>query len=232
MRQPVFISPGLAEILGALTGDRGAFKETQRPPAVTTSYIPKAGLYVTKVCVGLDREWGHRLSNLVFQDCSHRGSVYWDKNEWRFEARSQELYKHLHQFYRPEWRARTWRISPLLFTFSVEIRRSFIRGYFDADGYPYFSKARNHVYIQVNSVNYHGLADGRRLLESLGFHPGLYRRYKARDVWELTIHRKFELIKFHNEIGFSLSRKQSDLMKMLVRRWPHDFGSRNSEGRI
>ena len=214
------ITPGLAEVLGALTGDRGAFKETHGYDSSHDPHGSKRARYATKVCVGLDKEWGLHLSSLIFKDYGVHGSVYWDRNEWRFETSSAALYKDMHRFYKPEWNARTWRINPSLFGYRAEIRRSFARGYFDADGYPYLSKARSHVYVQVNSVNYFGLSDGKRLLESLGFHPGLYRRYREREVWELTIHRKAELFKFHQEIGFSIKRKQAHLREMLESKWP------------
>jgi len=71
------------------------------------------------------------------------------------------------------------------------------------------------VLVQVNSVNKNGLLDMRRLLQSLQFNPGLYRRYRTRDVWELTIQRKSEVFRFLNEIGFSIMRKQTRLKQML-----------------
>jgi intein-encoded DNA endonuclease-like protein len=103
---------------------------------------------------------------------------------------------------------------------SRECRVAFARGYFDADGYPYFSKSRNSVFVQINSVNYLGLTDMRNLLRSLGYHPGLYKRYKKRQVWEVTIQRKPEVIRFADEIGFSIKRKQAKLRKMLLSKWP------------
>jgi intein-encoded DNA endonuclease-like protein len=60
----------------------------------------------------------------------------------------------------------------------------------------------------------------RHLLRSLDYHPGLYRRYKKRDVWEVTIQRKSEVIRFLGEIGFSIRRKQQKLIRMIRSRWP------------
>lgn len=61
------------------------------------------------------------------------------------------------------------------------------------------------------------------LLQCIDFHPGLYRRYKERRVWELTILRKHEVFRFANEIGFSIERKQEKLLTMLKRTWPSKF---------
>lgn len=120
-------------------------------------------------------------------------------------------------YYKPEWNARTWRLSPEIFESSPRAKKSLVRGYFDADGYPYYNEARRQVLIQVNSVNLRGLQDMRRLLCSLGYHPGLYKRYKAKDVWEITIHRNAEVVRFYDEIGFSINRKQSRLKGMIER---------------
>jgi intein/homing endonuclease len=94
-------------------------------------------------------------------------------------------------------------------------KRGFVRGYFDADGYPNLNKARRKVLVQVNSVNKFGLSDVQSLLRTIGFHPGLYRRYKKREVWELVIHRKSEVIRFLDEVGFAIRRKQDKLQEMI-----------------
>ena len=218
----------MAEFLGALTGDRGSFKK--KLGSGKTGKAVKPTRYVTKICVGIDREWGYHLSNLVYRDYGVRGSVFWDKNEWRYQSNSARLYEDLHHYFRPEWNARCWGISPLLFACPFEIRQAFIRGYFDADGYPYFSRARDRVYVQVNSVNLSGLVGRNRLFVSLGFHPGLYRRYKKRDVWELTVHRKEDVFRFYDEIGFSTVRKQDKLREMLARKWPKSLAKVAREG--
>ncbi len=217
------LTVGKAEFLGALTGDKGVFKKTHSYGHYKGYDATKWVRYVTSICLGFDKEWGHHLSSLVFRDFGLRGSIYWDGKEWRFATSSARLFKDLSRFYLPEWNARRWRISPVLFNSSVEIRRAFMKGYFDADGYPYFHKSRNKVLVQVNSVNKPGLANAKRLLESLNFNPGLYRRYKDRDVWELTIHRKPEVARFSDEIRFSITRKQTKLLRILKHRWPELF---------
>lgn len=217
------LTPRKAEFLGALTGDRGAFKKTHSYGHYKGYDASKWVRYVTKVCVGIDKDWGIHLSNLIYREYGINGSIYWDRNEWRLESSSARLFMDLSNYYQQEWNARCWRISPAIFKSALEARRAFVRGYFDADGYPYFSKARNRVFVQVNAVNHSGLTGVKRLLESTGFHPGLYRRYKKRDVWELTIYRKQEVIRFSTEIKFSIKRKQAKLGRMLRDRWPNEF---------
>jgi len=209
------LSAESAEILGALIGDKGTLKRTRRYGSYKGYDLSKYHRYLVSICLGKDEEWGHHISDLMFRSYGLRGSTYYDVDEWRFLSNSTRVFKELSLYYYPEWRARTWRIHASLFGAPTKVRKSLVRGYFDADGYPRYSKARRMVLVQVNSVNKNGLLDMRRLLQSLQFNPGLYRRYRTRDVWELTIQRKSEVFRFLNEIGFSIMRKQTRLKQML-----------------
>jgi hypothetical protein len=208
-----------AEILGAIIGDKGTFKRTRRYGFYKGYDLSKYHRYVMSICLGNDKGWGYHISDLMFRRFGLRGSTCYDGEEWRFFSSSTRVFKELSLYYNPEWGARSWRISDDVFKSSSNVKKSLIRGYFDADGYPRYSKARRRVLVQVNSVNRNGLLDMRRLLQSLRYHPGLYRRYRTRDVWELVTQRDAEIVRFFNEIGFSIERKQTKLKRMLKR--PH-----------
>jgi intein/homing endonuclease len=214
------LTPEKAELVGALTGDKGVFKKTRRYGYYRGYDLSRYHRYQISICLGKDRDWSSHISDLIFRGYGLHGSVCYDKNEWRFHSSSTRVFKELSQYYDPGWNARKWRISAEISGSPARVRRGFARGYFDADGYPYFSKSRKKVLVQINSVNKRGLTDMRELLQSLGYNPGLYRRYKNRDVWEVTIQRKSEVIRFLNEIGFSIRRKQQKLRSMLRSKWP------------
>jgi hypothetical protein len=214
------LTPENAELIGALTGDKGVFKRTRRYGFYNGYDLSRYHRYQISICLGKDKSWGTHISDLIFQGYRLRGSICYDRNEWRFHSSSTRVFKELSRYYDPSWNARKWRINPELLGSSAEVRRRFARGYFDADGYPYFSKSRKKVLVQINSVNLKGLTDMRHLLRSLDYHPGLYRRYKKRNVWEVTIQRKSEVIRFLGEIGFSIRRKQQKLIRMMRSRWP------------
>jgi intein/homing endonuclease len=214
------LTPEKAELVGALTGDKGVFKKTHRYGYYNGYDLSRYHRYQIWICLGKDKDWGSHISDLIFQGYGLRGSVCYDRNEWRFHSSSTRVFKELSSYYDPSWNARKWRINTELLGSSGEVRRRFARGYFDADGYPYFSKSRKKVLVQINSVNKNGLNGMRHLLLSLGYRPGLYRRYKKRDVWEVTIQRKSEVIRFSREIGFSIRRKQQKLRRMLRSKWP------------
>lgn len=213
-----------------MTGDKRVFKQTHGYGFYKGYDLSKYRRYITSICLGADKEWGRRLSGIAFEEFGIRGSIYWDRDEWFLFTSSARLFRGLSPYYSPEWNARKWRISPSIMRSSMKTRRRFVKGYFDADGYPYFNKSRNNVLVQVNSVNKRGLTDLKQLLESMGFHPGLYKRYRTKAVWEVTIQRKQEILRFSREIGFSIARKQRGLLRMINRKWPCLRGS--SEGRI
>ncbi len=224
------LTPGRAELLGAMTGDKRVFKQTHGYGFYKGYDLSKYTRYITSICLGADKEWGKRLSGIAFKEFGIRGSIYWDRDEWFLFTSSARLFRGLSPYYSPEWNARKWRVSPAILASSLEARCRFVKGYFDADGYPYFNKSRNKILVQVNSVNNRGLMDVRQLLESMDFHPGLYKRYRDKAVWEVTIQRKQEIVRFSREIGFSIARKQKRLLRMINRKWPGLIVS--SEGRI
>lgn len=211
------LTPEKAEILGALIGDKGTFKRTRRYGFYKGYDLSKYHRCVISICLGFDFGWGQHISNLVSRSYGLRGSICWDGKEWRFISSSTRIFQDLSRYYDSEWNARSWRVSPILFRASSQIKQGLIRGYFDADGYPKFSEAREKVLVQVNSVNRNGLMDMKRLLQSLGYNPGLYKRYKESNVWELVIIRQGEAIRFLSQIGFSIGRKQTKLETMLER---------------
>jgi len=213
-------TPDNAELLGALTGDKGIFKKTRRYGFYNGYDLSKYHRYQISICLGKDKDWGSHISDLIFRGYGLHGSVCREEREWRFHSSSTRVFKDLSRYYDPTWNARKWRISPVLLRSPTDIRRRFARGYFDADGYPYYNKSRDKVLVQINSVNRNGLTDMRELLRSLGYNPGLYKRYKNRSVWEITIQRKSEVIRFANDIGFSIQRKQEKLRNMLRSKWP------------
>jgi intein-encoded DNA endonuclease-like protein len=98
------------------------------------------------------------------------------------------------------------------------VREGVVRGYFNADGYPNFSKARNQVSLKATTVNKIGADSMRRLLATIGYKSGVYMRYKEDEVWELCIARQEDVVDFYKCIGFSIRRKQNKLRTMLVRK--------------
>jgi len=58
----------------------------------------------------------------------------------------------------------------------------------------------------------------KKLLGTIGYHPGVYRRYADKDVWELCLARQEDVVSFYRRVGFSIGRKQHKLRSMLLRK--------------
>jgi len=211
------VSPEKAELLGCVIGDKGIFKRTTRYGCYKGYDLRKYHRYVISICLGNDVDWGYHISRLAFQSYGIRGSTYHDGREWKFISNSTRMFNDLSQYYDPKWNARNWRICDRLFHTSRHVREGLLRGYFDADGYPYFSESRQEVLVQVNSVNLEGLMDMKCLFEGIGYNPGLYKRYSNRDVWQLSLLRKADVLHFFSQIRFSINRKQNRLESLLRR---------------
>lgn len=211
-------------------GDKGIFKIVQRHGFYHGYDLSKYTRCVMSICLGNDRDWGLHLARLLMNSYGVHGSTYFDRNEWRFWCSSSRAFRDLSHYYHPDWNCHLWRVTKPIFDAIPEIKEGVVRGYFDADGYPNFSKARQQVSLKATSVNRLGVELMRDLLRTIGYEPRVYRRYKAADVWELCIARQADVVRFHRRIGFSIRRKQLRLGMILARRGL--FSDLSSEGTI
>jgi hypothetical protein len=166
----------------------------------------------------MDREWGTHLAGLLMRSYGVHGSTYHDGHEWRLWCSSSRAFRDLSNYYQPEWNCRRWIVGPAFFEGSFEVKQGVVRGYFNADGYPNFSRARQQVSLLATSVNYNGLVSMKDLLGAIGYTAGVYRRYKGEKIWELRINRQNDVVRFYREIGFSIERKQEKLAAMLAQK--------------
>ncbi len=70
-------------------------------------------------------------------------------------------------------------------------------------------------------LNERGLMDMKNLLKDLGYNPAIYKSYKNRNVWELSVSRQSEVMRFFRHIGFSIKRKQRKLEELVRRKGLH-----------
>jgi hypothetical protein len=197
-------------------GDKGTFKVQQRHGFYHGYDLSKYTRCAMSICLGRDREWGAHLAALLMSSYGAHGSTYLDGREWRFWSSSSKAFHDLSQYYHPNWNCHLWRVTKLIFEASPIIKEGVVRGYFDADGYPNFSKARQRVSLKATSVNKLGVQSMKELLKTIGYSPGVYRRYKDAEVWELCIARKDDIVRFYRRIGFSINRKHQKLKDMMT----------------
>jgi len=204
-----------AEIIGALFGDKSLF-----------GFYPRYGHYkgtdysrykrgVVRISLGKDKEWGQRLSDLTFASYGIRGSVARDTREWVFRIDSGRVVRDLMNWYDPSWDCHTWRVNPQILVASNEAKLGLLRGYCDADGSPVFNKSRQQPLIKIESVNHDGLQEIDRIFQQLGYTSHLWRESKTRGSWGLYLTRFEDIQRFYQEIGFSITRKQTRLSEII-----------------
>ena len=206
------------ELVGALMGDKGTFKVQRRHGFYGGYDLSKYTRCAMSVCLGKDKDWGDHLASLLFKSYGVRGSTYLDGHEWRFWSSSTRAFQDLSEYYKPEWNCHSWCVTEPIFSAMPDAKEGVVRGYFDADGYPHFSKARNQVSLKATSTNRLGVESMKKLLATIGYNAGVYRRYSNSEVWELCIARQQDVLRFYVQIGFSIRRKQARLAAMLARK--------------
>lgn len=93
--------------------------------------------------------------------------------------------------------------------------RSWLKSYFDCDGWVEFKKSKNHRIIGLESVNLKGLEQIKfTLLKNFEINSNIRPR-KGRNIWRLTICGKDDLEKFKNEINFFHPNKRRKLLGAL-----------------
>jgi len=212
------LTPEKGELVGSLMGDKGTFKVQRRHGYYNGYDLSRYRRCTMSICFGKDKSRGSRLSGLLMKSYGVHGSTYLDGREWRFWCSSSRAFRDLSTYYRPDWSCRSWRVTAPIFRANRAVKEAVIRGYFNADGYPNFSVARNEVALKATTVNCQGINTMSRLLQSLGYQAHVYRRYKNRNVWELCIARQDDVLRFYEFIQFGIRRKQRKLRLMLERK--------------
>lgn len=203
------LNPEKAEILGALFGDKKRFKIRKRY-GVHRGYDHSKYLRGSlEISLGADRQWGRHLSGLFFKAHDVRGSIY-KHREWTLAVESIRVVKDLAQYYNLSWDCYTWRAPETAFRSDDTVKRSLVRGYFDAEGY----LKRSPKCVEAVSVNKACLNDMQMLLVSIGIPSRIYESHSP-PAWRLRISSQKNVLLFRDLINFSIVRKSSQLDTML-----------------
>lgn len=97
---------------------------------------------------------------------------------------------------------RDWRIPNLIMNGEFELKRGFLNGFLDGDGYSHMRG--KHVTLGFRSVNREGLEDMKELLASLGIHSEVF----GKKVFDLIIYRLADARQYFNRIGITLTSKR------------------------
>lgn len=94
-----------------------------------------------------------------------------------------------------------------------ELARGFLNAYLDGDG-SVSKDSRGNPRISWTSVNQSGLEQVYELLNRLGIHATLFPIH-TQNAHGLTISRRNDIIKYHSDIGITLTRKQDRLNALI-----------------
>jgi len=134
-------------------------------------------------------------------------------NRWWVEVTNKELFMFLRG---PKER---------LFEVGRAYPRKFLRGFFDSEGTVIFSKNSKMLYVSASNYDTEVLRLCQDLLDGLKIHSKIYLHRKkgtpvnirgriyhySNNLYEIRIHRRDSVLKYLQNIGFSISRKQAKL---------------------
>jgi len=107
--------------------------------------------------------------------------------------------------------SRDWKLKERLLKSSKEIKREFLKAFFDDEGSIY--KEGNKGVIKLYSINLEGLNQIQKMLVEFNIQGKIYSGYGLkRNVYALLVR---DLNSFFNQIGFNLRRKQEKLKKLI-----------------
>lgn len=113
-----------------------------------------------------------------------------------------------------------WRVPQKVLAGSTEIRGAWISGFFDAEGCAYHNVERSVRQVTATSVCLEGIAQVSALLTGLEITNTLGLLNKGHGKWSdshrITIHRKSDLERFRDLVGFRSPRKREKLDQMIA----------------
>ncbi|MFH0868183.1 MAG: LAGLIDADG family homing endonuclease [Candidatus Woesearchaeota archaeon] len=123
--------------------------------------------------------------------------------------RSKLVYEDLLKY--SSYFSKDWKINRKLLNSSREIKREFLKAFFDDEGSVY--KQGNKGITKLYSINLKGLKQIQKMLLEFGITGKIYSGYGLkRNVYAFLID---DLKLFHKEIGFNLKRKQEKLESLI-----------------
>ena len=209
------LTPEKAELIGALLGDKSLFGIYPRYGHYKGYDYSRYKQGITRISLGKDEEWGVHLSNLVLETYGIKGSVLHDNREHIFRIDSARVVKDLMRWFDPSWNCYNWQVHREVYSASDQVKIGLLRGYCDADGSPIFNRSRKQPLIKIESVNHDGLLDVNGIFHKLGYNSHVWRESKTRRTWGLYLTRLEDVRRFHQQIRFSITRKQSRLSDVI-----------------
>jgi len=140
-----------------------------------------------------NRTLQRRFANLIKTVYNYKLNVHGVTSSQKITIKRKNVIKDLLSY--TDFGCLRWNIPNEISKGSNEIKRSFIRGFFDGDG------SADRRRIRFASVNLKALKKLKKILESFNFNPKIYGPYKSKkknrkDIYEIYLMKKEEVNKF------------------------------------
>ena len=190
--------PGLAYVIGAWLGDGSLARGKVRD-----YYEHYVDLHVTDY--DFAEEWGRRLAEAFGKSKPYVPRWNKSKQSWVVRASSELLYNLLKRA-----KEDPWIVMPYLEKYPGEA----CRGFFDAEG----SVSSDNYCVVACNTNRRIINLFEELLTKLGIDHKTNQRHqkgKSKPIIYLTILGKENILKFAEEVGFTIARKRLELQRLL-----------------
>ncbi|MAG45142.1 MAG: hypothetical protein CMH63_00010 [Nanoarchaeota archaeon] len=216
-RFPIILSKGLARILAHLFGD-GVLCMDKRNLLRSTYYNQERVL----------REEFKKDMSKIFGIKSFHESINKTTNFVSVPtSASWALYQII-----PDFNGKSCRIPPFIKGASYEIKKSFIRAFFDDESHVCYKPPHRYIEIGLNNKSF--LKDLKTLVEGFGINATkIYRKtLRGFDFYYFYIRHFHNLLKYSKEIGFIHPKKKNKLSTILKNPGRKHYSSGETEKRI
>ena len=191
-------SPELSYLVGAIIGDGNWYKTNS---SFRKRYSKDYFGYIIRIIVN-DRDFAEEVARclgvLLNKTVPVKSFLSSRLKAWRVIVGNHALYNFL---------------SKGCFDEVIErYPREFLRGFFDAEGNAYYQTRKNRLYLSAGSSNKKYIDLVQKALNYLGIESKVY--YKKGNFYHLCIGKKENQIRFYEEVGFTIKRKQEVLEKL------------------
>ncbi|MBI2667644.1 LAGLIDADG family homing endonuclease [Candidatus Woesearchaeota archaeon] len=156
--------------------------------------------------------WINRLSNILESTFDKTPRITFDKRKgiWCLEINSKTIFKEIVKLSEYPGSQKEWKTPSWILKSSNEIIKSYIKGFFDAEGgIPHIEEreiAPKDIRIHFSQGNKQSLSELKSLIERFNIKTGkvcgpYYKKGYSNPQYVLMIHGIKEMIKFYNLIG-------------------------------
>jgi len=190
-------TPLLGYIFGALCGDAYLEGDAKRGVYGIVLKTPNKDYADLFACI-LEDWSGYKVQ---WRPISKPKKGTW-KPAYRVMLQGKEFLNYFRQYFEKQ-KTFTWKVPKIILSANEEVKKGFLVGFFDAEGFCYLYKG--YMTVGASSANLLGLKQVQELLKEMGIHSRIQKTFTGH--YELRIRRKESIDKFMEKVGFGVLSK-------------------------